>query len=61
MNRPVEPFRISGDIYYVGASGVSSFLITTPAGHILIDSGFDETVPLIRDGVRKLGFRFEEI
>ena len=61
MNRPVEPFRIIGDIYYVGASGVSSFLITTPEGHILIDGGFDETVPLIRDGVRKLGFRFEDI
>ncbi len=61
MNRPVEPFRIIGDIYYVGASGVSSFLITTPQGHILIDGGFEETVPLIRDGVRKLGFRFEDI
>jgi metallo-beta-lactamase class B len=61
MNRPVEPFRVIGNIYYVGASDVSSFLLTTPEGHILIDSGFEETVPLIRQGVRKLGFRFEDV
>ncbi|HZW32997.1 MAG TPA: subclass B3 metallo-beta-lactamase [Isosphaeraceae bacterium] len=61
MNRPFEPFRLIGNVYYVGASDVSSFLITTPEGHILIDSGFAATVPLIRDGVRKLGFRFEDI
>jgi metallo-beta-lactamase class B len=61
MNRPFEPFRLIGNIYYVGASDVSSFLITTPEGHILLDSGFEATVPLIRAGVRKLGFRFEDI
>src|SRR5215472_15621983 len=61
MNRPFEPFRLIGNVSYVGASDVSSFLITTPEGHILIDSGFEATVPLIRDGVRKLGFRFEDI
>ena len=61
LNRPAEPFRIIGNINYVGPSGVSSFLITTPDGHILIDSGFEETVPLIRDGVVKLGFHFEDI
>jgi metallo-beta-lactamase class B len=61
MNRPFEPFRLIGNVSYVGASDVSSFLIATPEGHILIDSGFEATVPLIRDGVRKLGFRFEDI
>ncbi len=61
MNRPVEPFRMIGNIYYVGASDVASYLIATPEGYILINSGFEETVPLIRDGMRKLGFRFEEI
>jgi metallo-beta-lactamase class B len=61
MNRPVEPFRVIGNVYYVGASDVSSFLVTTPGGHILIDSGFEATVPLIREGARKLGFRFEDI
>ena len=61
MNRPFEPFRVIGNIHYVGASDVSSFLITTRDGHILIDSGFEATVPSIREGVRKLGYRFEDI
>ncbi len=61
MNRPFPPFRIIGNLYYVGASDVATYLITTPDGHILINSGFEATVPLIRDGVRKLGFRYEDI
>ena len=61
MNGPFEPFRIIGNIHYVGASDASSFLITTPDGHILIDTGFEATVATIRDGVRKLGYRFEDI
>lgn len=61
MNRPAPPFRIMGNLYYVGANSVTSFLITTPEGHILIDGGFVETVPLIRRGVEALGFRFEDI
>ncbi|MEZ5313782.1 MAG: hypothetical protein R2862_09100 [Thermoanaerobaculia bacterium] len=39
-NRPVEPFRIAPDLYYVGASDIASYLITTPAGHLLLDGGF---------------------
>jgi len=61
MNQPVPPVQIIGNIYYVGTNGVSSFLITTPDGHILLDSGFNQSVPLIRDSVTKLGFRFEDI
>jgi metallo-beta-lactamase class B len=60
-NQPVKPFRIIGNIYYVGASEVSSFLITTANGHILLDSGFAETVPLIAEGVTQLGFKMEDI
>jgi metallo-beta-lactamase class B len=60
-NQRVRPFRIIGNIYYVGASGVSSFLITTPNGHILMDSGFAETVPLIGDGIKQLGFKIEDV
>ncbi len=60
-NQPVEPFKIAGNIYYVGASDITSYLITTPKGHILIDSGFLETVPQIRENVAKLGFKFEDI
>jgi metallo-beta-lactamase class B len=61
MNRPFEPFHVIGNIYYVGARDVSSFLITTREGHILIDSGLDETVPYIVEGVKKLGFRLEDV
>ncbi len=60
-NQPVEPFRVVGNVYYVGASGVSSFLIATPEGHILIDAGFPETAPLVEASVRTLGFRLEDI
>jgi metallo-beta-lactamase class B len=60
-NQPVKPFRIIGNIYYVGASEVSSFLITTPKGHILLDSGFAETVSLIADGIKQLGFKIEDV
>jgi metallo-beta-lactamase class B len=60
-NEPVEPFRILGNLYYVGASDVTSFLITTPEGNILLDSGYEETVPLIRASVKKLGFKMEDV
>lgn len=61
MNQPVEPFKIIGNIYYVGASDVTAYLITTPQGHILIDAGFTETVPQIKANVAKLGFKLEDI
>lgn len=60
-NQPVKPYRVIGNIYYVGAAEVSSYLITTPQGHILLDSGLAETVPLIKDNLKKLGFRLEDI
>ncbi len=60
-NQPVEPFRIVGNIYYVGASEITSFLITSPSGDILLDGGFVETAPMIRDNIRKLGFKIEDV
>lgn len=60
-NSPVEPFRIVGDVYYVGAHEVSSFLVATPAGHVIIDSGFEETVPQVLANVAKLGFAAEDV
>ncbi|HJQ68878.1 MAG TPA: subclass B3 metallo-beta-lactamase [Blastocatellia bacterium] len=60
-NQPIKPYRVIGNIYYVGAAEVSSFLITTPAGHILLDSGFAETVPQIKENVAKLGFKLEDV
>lgn len=61
MNQPVEPFSILGNLYYVGASDVTSFLVATPEGHVLIDGGFQETVPLIQASVAKLGFKLEDV
>ena len=60
-NQPVEPFKIAGNLYYVGASDVSSYLIATPEGHILVDTGFRETLPLIDANMKKLGFRIEDV
>jgi metallo-beta-lactamase class B len=60
-NKPVPPFRIADNLYYVGAEGVASYLITTPAGDFLIDTGFRETVPLVEASIRKLGFRVEDV
>lgn len=60
-NNPIEPFRIADNVYYVGASDIASYLITTPEGHILIDAGYEQTVPLIEASVAKLGFRMRDI
>lgn len=60
-NQPVKPYRIIGNVWYVGASGVTSFLLTTSGGHILLDSGLPETVPQIRQNVSQLGFKLADI
>lgn len=60
-NRPVKPFRIIGNLYYVGAADVCSYLIATPKGHIVIDGGFVETAPQIRANISELGFRIEDV
>jgi metallo-beta-lactamase class B len=61
QNQPVAPFRIAGNIYYVGASDVTSYLITTPQGHFLLDGGFEETAPMIRANIARLGFKVSDI
>jgi len=60
-NRPFPPFCIIGNVYYVGVAGVTSFLITTAQGHILLDGGFPETAPLIEKNVATLGFRIRDV
>ena len=55
-NEPVKPFRIIGNIYYVGAANVSSFAIRTSKGIILMDGGMPETAPLILNNLKTLGF-----
>ncbi|HEX6098744.1 MAG TPA: subclass B3 metallo-beta-lactamase [Thermoanaerobaculia bacterium] len=60
-NQPVEPFRIIGNVYYVGASDITSFLIATPKGYIVLDGGFQETAPMILANIRKLGFQPKDV
>ena len=60
-NQPVEPFRIAGNLFYVGASDVTSYLITTPQGHILIDGGFAETAPMIERHIEQLGYHLRDV
>jgi metallo-beta-lactamase class B len=60
-NEPVEPFRVYGNTWYVGPHGLSSILITSDAGHILIDAGLAESAPQIEANIRKLGFRVEDV
>src|SRR5437870_10648602 len=61
MSEPVEPFRIIGNIYYVGARNIASYLITTPQGHIMIDTGTREMHSVIRANLDKLGFKLQDI
>src|SRR5262245_15821778 len=59
-----EPFpahRVIGNVYHVGSKDLASYLITTSDGHILINSGFEVTVPLIRKNVESLGFKVSDI
>jgi metallo-beta-lactamase class B len=58
---PTEPFQIAGPIYYVGTLGICVYLITTPAGHILLSGGLPGTTPLLEASIRKLGFKPEDI
>jgi metallo-beta-lactamase class B len=55
------PFRIFGNTYYVGTHGLSSILITSPAGHVLIDGDLPESAGLIAGNIRLLGFRIEDV
>jgi metallo-beta-lactamase class B len=55
------PHRIADNLYYVGSRTLSTYLVTTRKGHILINSSFDRTVPVIRANVERLGFRFSDV
>jgi metallo-beta-lactamase class B len=55
------PVRIVGNLYYVGDTDLAAYLIVTPKGDILINSGFEYSVNEIRDRMKSLGFRFTDI
>jgi len=58
---PFPPHKIAGNLYYVGSKDLASYLIATPEGHILINSSFEESVPLIHASIEKLGFKFTDV
>jgi metallo-beta-lactamase class B len=60
-NQPQAPFRIAGDVYYVGASDVTSYLIVTPQGMILLDGGYAETASMIEKHIAALGFKLSDV
>jgi metallo-beta-lactamase class B len=60
-NDPFPPHRVMDNLYYVGTSQLSSYLLTTPEGHILMSSSYETSVPVIKAAVEALGFRFEDI
>ena len=61
QQEPAEPFRIAGNLYYVGTNAVTSFLLTGPDGHVLIAGGRPGTPPLIMASIAALGFDIRDI
>ena len=59
--RYAEPFRIAGNLYYVGANDVAAFLIAGPEGHVVIDGGYPGTAPMIMASIAKLGFDVRDV
>lgn len=59
--REYQPFRIAGNLYYVGTYELASYLITTLKGNILINTGLASSAPLIKKNIEKLGFNFNDI
>jgi metallo-beta-lactamase class B len=59
--KPFPPHKVVGNVYFVGTAGLSNFLITTPEGHILINSDLESTVPIVRRNIEQLGFKFSDV
>ena len=57
----VKPFRVMANIYYVGTLDLSSFLVTSPDGHVLIDTGLEENADAILENIRTLGFKVGDV
>jgi metallo-beta-lactamase class B len=60
-DRDFPPHRVAGNVHFVGRNNLGIFLVTTPAGHVLIDSGFEASVPAVQASVERLGFHFRDI
>jgi metallo-beta-lactamase class B len=59
--RPFPAVHIAGNVYYVGTYDLASYLITSPAGHILINTGLEDSVPQIRSNIEAAGFKYSDI
>lgn len=60
VGHPFPPFRIAGNLYYVGTDDLASYLVVTPKGNILINSDLEANVPMIKKSIEKLGFKFND-
>jgi metallo-beta-lactamase class B len=60
-NKPMAPFHVIGNIYYVGTAGISTFLIVTPKGDILTDGGLPESTEAIEKNIQTLGFKLSDV
>lgn len=60
-NQPMEPFRVIGNIYWVGLTDHGAFLLTTPRGNILLDTTSPKTSHFVRESIEKLGFKMHDI
>jgi len=60
-NATLEPFRIFGNTFYVGTRGLSSVLVTSRGGHILLDGGLPQSAEIIDRNIRELGYRIEDV
>jgi metallo-beta-lactamase class B len=61
QRRQFPPYKIVGNLYYVGTGSLASFLVATPEGHILINTDWEDAVPAIKASVEQLGFKFTDI
>lgn len=59
-SKPNAPFRIAGNLYYAGTSDLACYLITTPKGNILINTGLAASAPLIKANIEALGFKLSD-
>ena len=60
-NKPTEPFKMIGSVYYVGTEGLASYLITSPQGHVLVDTVMPDATSQIKANIEKLGFKVTDI
>jgi metallo-beta-lactamase class B len=58
---PYPAHRIAGNLYYVGTEDLACYLIATPAGHILINTGLEDSTPLLRTSLQQVGLKLEDV